>query len=97
MLLDRDADVGAVDRYGSTALHYAAKQSGQVRVASTLIDKGVSINATDRNGRTALHNAARADNISHNPSGETALNRASRLGDEFLVGLLLDKGADINA
>jgi ankyrin repeat protein len=51
------ADLGAVDRYGRTALHWAALE-GRNDAATELLRMNASVFAVDRNGQTPLHLAA---------------------------------------
>lgn len=54
MLIDRGADVGAVDDgSGATALHLAA-ENGRVDVMKFLLEKGADINYKNKRGHTAL-------------------------------------------
>ena len=57
VLLSKDADVNAADRYGYAPLHYAA-QRGQEDMARYLLDNGADIEATTHYGCTPLHWAA---------------------------------------
>eukprot|EP00003_Mantamonas_plastica_P029064 TRINITY_DN6836_c0_g1_i2.p2 TRINITY_DN6836_c0_g1~~TRINITY_DN6836_c0_g1_i2.p2 ORF type:complete len:194 (-),score=33.30 TRINITY_DN6836_c0_g1_i2:18-599(-) len=52
-LIDEGVDVNETDRYGYTALMYAAEM-GNETIVMQLLDCGADIEATDRNGRTAL-------------------------------------------
>lgn len=59
ILSDVGADVNVVDRYGCTALHWAAKY-GHLRCVEILLGAGVNVNtAGELHHRTALHRAAR--------------------------------------
>ena len=53
-LLARGADVNAKDRYGSTALHWAAIR-GPLEFVKLLLDRGADVNVTNKYGETALH------------------------------------------
>ena len=52
-ILRGGVDVDSRDRYGYTALHYAAQRNNE-ELARYLVSKGASINATTRDGQTAL-------------------------------------------
>lgn len=51
------AEVNAVDRYGNTPLHYAAKGNHD-RIVAFLISKGAHVNAANNHDETPLHRAA---------------------------------------
>jgi ankyrin repeat protein len=57
-LIKHSADVNAADRYGLTALMFAATLNGNPDVFITLLKHGADINAVDKDGRTALMFAA---------------------------------------
>ncbi len=59
-LVERGADLNAMDKKGQTALHHAVG-FGRFETAQSLIDLGADINAVDKNGNTPLHNAAGSD------------------------------------
>ena len=68
-LLRRGASVGAINRRGASALHYACDPrprcgvwhpSKQRRVIGLLIDAGADVNLPDSGGVTPLHRAVRA-------------------------------------
>ncbi len=58
-LLDASADLNARDNDGYTALHWAAVQSGNGRVAKALLDRVADPVAESNDGRTPLHSALR--------------------------------------
>jgi ankyrin repeat protein len=109
-LLDKGADVLAVDSNGKTALHYAA-QNGHVKVLNSLLDNGADIHAVDSNGKTALHYAAQdghvkvlnslldkgADIHAVDSNRKSALHHAAQNGYVEVLNSLLDKGADVLA
>ena len=59
LLLNRGADIDAIDALGRTALHVAATRNRNPAVAELLIDRGASTQATDDKGWSVLE-AARA-------------------------------------
>lgn len=56
-LIEKGADVNAVEKDKWTALHLATK-NGHLKMVKHLIEKGIEINSTNGNGSTALHMAA---------------------------------------
>ncbi|KAM7543177.1 hypothetical protein Aperf_G00000004618 [Anoplocephala perfoliata] len=57
-LLQRGADVNEQDKFGYTALHYAAR-NGRLEICNILLKNGADITiATRSGGATALHRAA---------------------------------------
>ena len=68
-LLDAGTPVGAVNRRGATALHYACDPrpssptwdpAAQRRIIDLLVSRGAEVDRPDRGGVTALHRAVRA-------------------------------------
>jgi hypothetical protein len=113
LLLDRGADVNAMDSYGNTALILAAR-SGRSDLVRMLINSGADVNQKDNVGNTPLIDTARyagestlnvieiliaegADVRAKNIYNNTALMNAVRSGQTDVVELLLREGADINA
>jgi uncharacterized protein len=98
-----------VDRYGRTALHYAAAENNAVR-AQELIEGKVDVNARDYNEWTALHFAAQSNSFevakllieagaevdSSDSFGNTPLSTAvfNYKGSGGLITLLREKKAD---
>jgi ankyrin repeat protein len=58
-LPERGADVSAKDRYGRTALWWAAAEGQEAVVQQLLSHDDVEVNVEDEVGRTALRAAAR--------------------------------------
>lgn len=102
-LLERGADVKAVDCFGKTALDYALCYDAEV--VQAIIDHGADVNRKDKWGETPLMEAvsngysdsvevllkAGADVSLKNNEGKTALMMASERGDVKAVNLLLGK------
>ena len=61
-ILKRDVDVNTKDRYGSTALNYASKNT-DLEVMKLLINRGADINSSDASQRTPAHYAAQNSNV----------------------------------
>jgi uncharacterized protein len=109
-LLDRQADVNALDPDGTTPLHWCV-ENGDLEIARLLLKAGARAEVSNRDGVTplwlaAMHRDARiarlllqagADANHRSPSGESVLMAAARTGDPELVDLLLSSGADPNA
>jgi serine/threonine-protein phosphatase 6 regulatory ankyrin repeat subunit B len=68
LLLDGGADIMLADRYGATAIHYAADADFYVEkeikkeMIKLLLNKGVNINLADNNGDTPAHYAVIIEN-----------------------------------
>jgi ankyrin repeat protein len=106
-LLKVNAEVGARDADGSTALHFASEH-GHEPVVGLLLDKGADVGAQETDGWTALHWASLkgresivrmlldkgADVEARETDGSTPLLIASQRGHEAVVRLLIDKGAE---
>lgn len=110
--LEAGANVNAKDESGNTALHLAALDDNNLKLAQLLLDSGADVDAKNDRGVTALHTAAGkndkelakllldrgADVNAKHGSGDTALRLAVfDSADEDMVQLLLDSGAEINA
>ena len=59
LLLNNGAKIDALDSFGRTALHCAARNS-QLDVAAALLEKGADTEILDCDGFSALHVAAEA-------------------------------------
>ncbi|EAY17214.1 ankyrin repeat protein, putative [Trichomonas vaginalis G3] len=107
--LSHGANINAKDKYGKTALHYAAENNSKETV-ELLISHGANINEKDNDGQTVLHYAARSNRkeyieflISHganinekDKNGATVLHYAARSNSKEIVELLISHGANIN-
>ncbi len=58
-LLERGAELSALDPDGRTPLHLAAEKQGLPENVTILLNAGVKVDARDESGRTPLHAAAR--------------------------------------
>jgi serine/threonine-protein phosphatase 6 regulatory ankyrin repeat subunit B len=106
MLIERGADVNATNRFGATALLYAA-EGGCAGVVEALLRAGADVNKADEDGDAPLRVAASApiatmliergaDVNATNKLGRTALWRAALQDRADLVEALLQAGADVN-
>ncbi|EAT38489.1 AAEL009626-PA, partial [Aedes aegypti] len=96
-----------VDKYGCTALHYAA-QNGLVDCLEPLLKKSEDANARSDSGQTPLHLAAKRNHIScvkkllsvgqpvdeKDENGFTALLSAAYTGSECCMKLLMNAGGN---
>ncbi|XP_028131929.1 uncharacterized protein LOC114327487 [Diabrotica virgifera virgifera] len=110
LLVERDVNVNATDKYDCTLLHWAALK-GHSGVAEFLVDKGANVNAKDILGRTPMHlavtnnymniteflleNGANVDEADKN--GSTSLHYAARFGQLESARFLIDEKANMNA
>lgn len=74
-LLNRGANVEAVDTDGNSSLHYASR-GGHVFLVKLLYERGAGINVTNNKGYTSLHNAASGG---HTAVMEFLLSKGARL------------------
>jgi hypothetical protein len=105
-LLAAGADPNASDRYGLTALMWAARK-GHAELIAILLARGADLERTDRTGRTALYHAVglkRAGALQElvtsgckldvtDMHGWTALRLANSMGEYALSRILVDAGA----
>ena len=108
LLLDRGADVQAVDSIGDNALFKAALGKSP-EVVALLVERGIPVDAKNEFQETALFRAASYSDpavvamfleLGADPSGEeygayTALHSAAANKNPEVAALLLDRGADI--
>ncbi|KAL9119561.1 MAG: hypothetical protein Q9187_003885 [Circinaria calcarea] len=113
MLLEKGASLNMSDFEGKTLLMYAAgsRFEGTVGVIRLLLQKGANPNAQNSNGETALMHAADCENEKAVIIHEYGASRIYVIGEGFegfrefdkferavgVVGLLLEKGANLNA
>lgn len=108
LLLEKSANISAIDSREETALHRAAGR-GHGAVVRYLLENGSNISAVNHWGETGLHKAAErgaelviqlllkmgANVAAKDVCGETALHRAADHGHEAVVRLLLKNGANV--
>jgi ankyrin repeat protein len=73
MLLDRNADLHAIDEKGQTALHLAAA-TGQPKLTTFLIERGADVHRTDFDGQIPVYYARK----NHHPQTTAVLERAAK-------------------
>lgn len=101
LLLEHSADVTAHDQRGGTALWMKSKSAYEA-VVKVLLEKDADFDVPKKYGNTALQMARLllendADVNADDEYGITAHRMASWNGNEAVVGLSLDNGADDNA
>ncbi|OAL25983.1 hypothetical protein AYO22_04610 [Fonsecaea multimorphosa] len=96
VLISYGANVGATDKIKATPLHYAVKMRCS-KLVSLLLDGGANPDAKDSQGTTALHWAGNWAQVPESLPGlqEMLEERLPSLLEA--VGLLLRRGADVNA
>ena len=98
ILISRGADLDADDPYYSTPLYLAAEE-GHPEVVEFLISKGAKVNVKSSwSGYTPLHRAAWGPVAMRKHLGGRTVSEAE-LNENYLkiVGMLLEKGAKVNA
>jgi len=109
-LITLKADVNASEPDGTTALHWAVRNS-RGDLTRALLRAGATATAANRYGVTPLRLAAQngdtatigllieagADVNAVSGEGETVLMTAARTGNTDAVALLIDRGANVNA
>lgn len=109
-LIGEGADINAMDEFGCTPLHDAARNK-KVDTIGILLKYGAQINARDHNGNTPLYTAIRRNanskaigallqnnadvNIANN-MGQTPIFVAVSRGHIETVKKLIESGADVN-
>ncbi len=110
-LIEKGADVNALDGYSSEPVLMWAVKKGHLEATRMMVEAGSKVNAADQYGTTPLMDAARYghENIvklllkngakinNSTENGETALLYAAGNGHFEIVRLLVSEGANINA
>ena len=106
LLLDKGAQVDAINSFGYTPLHYAAYQ-GHVEIVCLLCDRGADVEARDNEGWRPLHWAAYNGHISvvkelieernaeinaRSDDGRTALRMARQYNKPDIAAFLVSHG-----
>jgi ankyrin repeat protein len=81
MLLDRRADLHAINEKGQTALHLAAA-TGQPKLTKFLIERGADVHKADFDGQLPVYYARR----NHHPQTTAVLERAAREKSAVMPG-----------
>ena len=100
-------NVNAKNNLGDSPLHTAANY-GHTEIANLLIAAGADVNAKDDLGDYPLHHvgnkeiaelliAEGVDVNAKDDEGNTALHGTAFMDQEEIAGLLIDKGAEVNA
>ncbi|KAK4182800.1 ankyrin repeat-containing domain protein [Podospora australis] len=93
-------DVNAQNHNGDTPLHIAVK-AGDVDIATHLMENaGASAAINDNNGSidiTELVLQSAPHLIEHRVHGSTALHHAILAGGHYMIRVLIEHGADVNA
>lgn len=110
LLLERGANVKAVDKDGETVLHFAARGLGsQVEIVEILLGSGANVNAQDHDGRTPLLDGLQNPEVTRllltqdvdvklrTKDGLTVLHAAAGQNIPWLIKPLIDRGAEVNA
>src|SRR5215467_3494938 len=108
-LLEKGADVNAVNAFGATPLMFAVNEPAK---AALLVMHGANVNARSKMGRTALLLAAASDGSSQtvrlllehgaeiaicDEMKVTPLLAATAANDTLTIRILIERGADVNA
>jgi ankyrin repeat protein len=98
-LVNRGADVNAVDQSGMTALMHAAER-GHFEIVELLVKHRADVNAVNKDGKTAWMIACNDDistYLAKNVDKTNVLTRAAKGGHLGLVRFLVQNGADVKA
>jgi ankyrin repeat protein len=104
-LISKGADVNTRSKSNFTALHVALLDNANRNIAEWLISQGADVNAKTGSGGYNRNDALVIKRYGEEgykkvhtyPSGVTPLHEAAALGDKDMVGLLISKGARVNA
>lgn len=110
LIIDKKADITAIDRHGNTPLHCACG-TGDIEIIKAILNKNAPIDAKNSYNQTpliiaAFNNQTDAVNtvLIKNPSvnqadsfGNTALHYAAIKNNDTMVKALLTQGADVYA
>ncbi|MFC2172624.1 ankyrin repeat domain-containing protein [Acidobacteriota bacterium] len=107
LLIERGADVNALERTMASPLHAASMGSGDVGVVRALISAGALVNASTKYGRTPLHSARQAvaevllaegaDVNARDGFERTPLHVAAYMDRKSVAELLLAHGAEVHS
>lgn len=101
-------DLSHTDALGQTALHVAAYR-GRAKLVHSLIRKGAEVDRADGQGKTPLHRAVSKEEVDsalclikigragvniRDRDGFTALHEAARVGNQYLVDVLMSVKGD---
>jgi uncharacterized protein len=110
LLVDARAEIDVTDNSGWSALFYASSK-GSINIVIYLLGKSANANLSDIDGNTCLHIAIKNKAIlecvkllvdhdvqinCQNNNQETPLHLAASEGDEDIVAVLLERGAEPN-
>src|SRR5699024_8125815 len=110
-LLEKSAQINAVNSDGRTALHTAISGNGNLEMVKLLVEKGADVTVKDKEGLTLVDHALskrkmdivmylvekNVDCSDLKTKGWTLLHYAAKEGTKQLVELLVHKGVRINA
>lgn len=110
LLLEKGANIEALDKAGDTPLHVAG-YNGATESATLLLDKGADVDARGKQQRTPLFKAIEHEHTdvaalligrntdvnAKDTNGKTPLSETGWFGCADIAALLLDKGAKVNA
>ncbi|WP_168464173.1 ankyrin repeat domain-containing protein [Wolbachia endosymbiont of Ctenocephalides felis wCfeT] len=113
LLIEKGADVNAINKYGKTCLHTAVESyDPKPKVVELLIENDADVDAINNNGETCLHIAATTSNIkvvrflvkeknadvnARDHDGNTPLYVAAGRPDKEVAEFLIEEGADVSA